>query len=145
MDQPQRTAPGIVPGFNISSMLSLLTMSETNHGPQQVPQPMQPTVQLGFPFNITHNTNFLLIPAHERQSIRIVPTLMANIAGYCDHCGKCSDQIALETLGEYLVATEYAGETIKERAIRSRAFIHGFEAALFIFKKCGIVASLTMR
>ena len=63
---------------------------------------------------------------------------MANVAGYCDLCGKCYVQIALETLGEYLVETEYEGETVKERAIRSRAFIHGFEAALFLFKNAGL-------
>ena len=63
---------------------------------------------------------------------------MANVAGYCDLCGKCYNQIALETLGECLVATEYEGETVKERAIRSRAIIHGFEAALLLFKNAGL-------
>ena len=99
---------------------------------------VQPMVQLGFPFCVTHSTNLILIPARERQSMRLLPTVMPNVAGYCDTCGECYDQIALETLGEYLMATEYEGETVKERAIRSRAFIHGFEAALFLFKNTGL-------
>ena len=100
--------------------------------------PVQPLTQIGFPFSATHSTNLILIPAQERQSIRLLPTVMPNVAGYCDICGKCYDQIALETLGEYLVATEYENETVKERAIRSRAFIHGFEASLFLFKNAGL-------
>ena len=119
-------------------MLFPLTLSGASHGIRQVPQPVQPAVQLGFPFRVTLSTNFMLLPAQERQSIRLVPTVMANVAAYCDLCGKCYDQIALETLGEYLVATEYEGETVKERATRSRAFIHGFEAALFLFKNAGL-------
>ena len=137
-NQLQQNAPGIATGFNLSPMLFPLTLNATSHGIPQVPQPAQPTVQLGFPFSVTHSTNLMLIPAHERQGIRLIPSVMANVAGYCDLCGKCYDQIALESLGEYLVATEYEGETVKERAIRSRAFIHGFEAALFLFKNAGL-------
>ena len=42
--------------------------------------------------------------------------------------------ISLETLGENLMATEYDGETVRDRGTRSRAFIDGFEVALFLFK-----------
>ena len=126
--QLQRTAPGLAPGFNLSPLLFSLTLTETSQETRQVPQPVLPTVQLGSPFSVNHSTYFLLIPAHERQRIRLVPTAMANVAGYCDLCGKCYDQIALETLGQFLVATEYDGQTVKERAIRSRAFIHDIEA-----------------
>ena len=134
----QRSLRENITGFNLSPMLFPLNISGTDHGIQHMAQLMQPTVQSGFPFNTTHSTNTLLIPAQEINSIRVIPTVMANVAGYCELCGKCYDQIALETLGEYLVATEYEGETVEERAIRSRAFIHGFEAALFLFKNAGL-------
>ena len=134
----QRTAQANFTGFNLSPMLFPLNFSGTNHGTQQMAQLMQPAVQLGFPFNMTHSTNSQLIPAQERRGIRLIPTVMPKIAGYCDLCGKCYDQIALETLGENMFATEYEGETVKERTIRSRAFIHGFEATLFLFKNAGL-------
>ena len=134
----QRSSRDNIMGFNLSPMLFPLNIGGTNHGIQHMAQLIQPTVQLGFPFSTTHSTNSILIPAKERHSIRLIPTVMANVAGYCEFCGKCYDQIALETLGEYLVATEYEGETVKERTIRSRAFIHGFEAALFLFKIAGL-------
>ena len=92
--------------------LILIPMRGTTPGFHQPLNTMQPTVQVGFPFNISHSTIFLLIPARERQSIRALPTVMPNVAGYCDFCGTCYDQIAFETLGEYLVATEYEGETV---------------------------------
>ena len=125
-------------GFNLSPMLFPLNFTGTSHGTQHMTQLVQPAIQLGFPFNMTHSMNSQLIPAQERHGIRLIPTVMPNVAGFCDLCGKCYDQIALETLGEYLVATEYEGETVKERTIRSRAFIHGFEAALFLFKNAGL-------
>ena len=137
-NQLQRNVPGPSLGFNLSPMLFPLTLSYASHGIRQVPQLEQPAVQLGFPFSVTHSTNFMLIPAHERHRIRQIPSVMVNVAGYCDLCGKCYDQIALESPGEYLVATEYEGETVKDRTIRSRAFIHGFEAALFLFKNAGL-------
>ena len=137
-NQLQRNVPGLSSRFNLSPMLFPLTLSEGSRGIRQLPQLEQPAVQLGFPFSVTHSTKFMLIPAHERHSIRLIPSVMVNVAGYCDLCGKCYDQIALESLGEYLVATDYEGETVKDRAIRSRAFIHGFEAAQFLFKNSGL-------
>ena len=127
--------------FNLSPMLYPISIGEAPHGTQQFP--MQSLKKVGFPFNMTHSSNLILIPARQRQSIRLLPTVIPSVAGYCDACGKRYDQIALETLGKYLVATEY--ETVKERAIRSTAFIHGFEAALFLFNKCVTVASIEMR
>ena len=116
---------------------STLSPVEKSHKQKKQFQ-MQSLTQVGFPFNMTNSSNLLLIPARQRQSIRLLPTVMPSVAGYCDICGKCNDQIALETLGDYLVATEYEGETVKETAIRSRAFIHGFEAALFLSKNAGL-------
>ena len=72
---------------------------------------------------------------------RLLPTVMPNVAAFCDWCGKCYDLIALETLVENLVATAYDGETVRDRGVRSRAFIDGFEAALFSYKRCGTVAA----
>ena len=80
----------------------------------------------------------LLIPTSERQMHRLFPTVMPNVAGFCDWCGKCYDQIALEILGEYLIATAYDTETVRDRGVRSRAFIDGFGAALFSFKSAGL-------
>ena len=48
------------------------------------------------------------------------------------------DQIALEILGEYLIATAYDAEKVRDRGVSSRAFIDGFEAALFSFKSAGL-------
>ena len=53
-------------------------------------------------------------------------------AAHCDWCGKSFDQVALETLGDYLMATAYDRETVRDRGVRSRAFIDGFEAALLL-------------
>ena len=64
---------------------------------------------------------------------------MPKVAGYCgERCGKTHDQVALETLGDYLAATAYKGETARDRGVRSRAFTDGFEAALFTFKSAGL-------
>ena len=90
-----------------------------------------------FPFQVGQSTNLLLLPLQERQMYRLLLTVMPNVAGFCDWCGKCY-LIALETLGEYLVATAYDGETVRDRGVRSRAFIDGFEAPLFSFKGAGL-------
>ena len=59
---------------------------------------------------------------------------MPNVVGYCERCNKSYDQVALETLGEYLAATAYEDETVRDRGVRSRAFIDGFEAAFPVLK-----------
>ena len=88
---------------------------------------------------MANSTNVLFLPAEERNVYRLSPTVMPNIAGFCDCCGKTYDQIALEILGEYLIATAYEAETMQDRNVRSRAFIDGFEAALFTFKNAGLL------
>ena len=105
---------------------------------QRITAPAHPAVQIGFPFHVTHSPNLLLIPVNERMNIRLFPTVMPNVAGYCDRCNKSYDQVALETLGDYLAATAYEGETVRDRGVRSRAFKDGFEAALFCFKSAGL-------
>ena len=100
--------------------------------------PVPPFIQQAFIVQATHSTNILFLPAEERNVYRLSPTVMPNIAGFCDWCGKTYDQIALEILGEYLLATAYEAETVRDRNVRSRAFIDGFEAALFTFKSAGL-------
>ena len=104
----------------------------------RVPIPIHPMVQVGFPFTVAHSTNILFKPINERDNCRLFPTVMPNVAGICEYCSKTYDQIALETLGDCLAATAYDGETVRDRGVRSRAFIDGFEAALFIFKRAGL-------
>ena len=49
-----------------------------------------------------------------RQGFRLFQTVLSNVAGYCE-CGKCPDQIALQTLYEYLAATANKGETVRDK------------------------------
>ena len=128
---PQRTMHGNVTGFNLSRCCSLSILMKLIMGPNEWHNWCNPRSNWGSKSTLLTVQIACLNPRH---SIRMIPTVMANVAGYCDLCGKCYDQIALETLGEYLVAKEYGGETVKERAIRSRAFIHEFEAAFFLLK-----------
>ena len=103
--------------------------------------PSQQVTQFGFPFNILHCLNVPTMVANEGQIFRLFPTVMPNVSGYCHWCGRTFDQVALETLGDYLGATAYDGETVRDRGVKSRAFIDGFEAALFIFKNAGLSQS----
>ena len=72
----QRTAQVNFTRFNLSPMLFPLNIGGKDHGTQHMAQLMQPAVQLGFPFNMTHSTNSQLIPAQERLGIRLIPTVM---------------------------------------------------------------------
>ena len=101
----------------------------------RVPIPIHPMVQVEFPFTVAHSTNVLFMPINERDNCRLFPTVMPNVAGICEYFSKTYDQIALETLGDYLAATAYESETVRDRGFRSRAFIDGYEAALVIFKR----------
>ena len=74
----------------------------------------------------------------ERQNFRLFRTVIPNVSGCCDWCGCTFDQVALETSGDYPVATVYDGETVRVRAVRLRAFFDGLEAALYIFKIAGL-------
>ena len=67
----------------------------------------QQVTQFGLPFDILHSTNVLLMPVNERQNFWLFPTVMPNVSGYCDWCARTFDQVALETLGDYLGATAY--------------------------------------
>ena len=96
------------------------------------------TVPANFPIQVGHSTNLLSLPRHERQIYRLFPPVIPHVAGFCNWCGKSYDLIALETLGKYHVATSYDAETVRDRGVRSRAFIDGFETALFSLKGEGL-------
>ena len=132
------TIPYNLPMYNNAPLMIQIPPHEGNLHIPQVNGGFTPVLANHFPFHVGHSTNLLLLPLQERQLYRLLPTVMPNVAGFCDWCGKCYDLIALETLGEYLVATAYDGETVRDRGVRSRAFIDGFEAALFSFKGAGL-------
>ena len=73
--------------------------------PPRVSIPIHLMVQVGFPFTVAHSTIILFMPINERDNCRLFPTVMPNVAGICEYCSKTYDQIALETLGDYLAAT----------------------------------------
>ena len=95
-------------------------------------------VEIGFPFQVTHNPNLLLIPVKKRLNFRLFPTVLPKMARYCERCGKSFDQVTLETLGEDLAATAYEGETARDQGVRSRALVDGLEAAFFRFERAGL-------
>ena len=104
------------------------------HGGHQATQP----AQYGVAVQTTHSTSFLLLPAREKDTYQLSPMVMPNLAGFCDWCGRTYDQIGLEILGKYLLTAAYDDETVRDRNVRSQAFIDGFEAALFAFKNAGL-------
>ena len=75
-------------------------------------------------------------PTHRRMHLN--PPVMPHVQGNCHWCGKTYDQVVLDALAAYTIATEYPGETVRDRNIRSRAYLDGFEAALICFKNVGL-------
>ena len=63
---------------------------------------------------------------------------MPHVAGACAVCMKTYDQIVVDILRSYVNTTEYPEETIKDRNVRSRAFVDGFEAVVFTLKNAGL-------
>ena len=80
-------------------------------------------------------------PANSQPVLQMNPSVMPEVTGYCSGCNKTYDQIAVETLTHYVAWSEYPDETIRDRNVRSRAFINGFGAALIRFKNAGLSAS----
>ena len=66
------------------------------------------------------------------------PPVMLHVQGNCHWCGRNYDEVALDALADYTAANEYPGETVRDRNIRSRAYLDGFEAALICFKNAGL-------
>ena len=70
--------------------------------------------------------------------LQMNPPVMPEVAGYCSSCMKTYDHIAVETLTSYIAWSEYPEETIRDRNVRSRAFVDGFGAALICFINTGL-------
>ena len=66
------------------------------------------------------------------------PPVLSHVQGNCHWCGRTYDEVALDALAAYTATTEYPGETVRDRNIRSRAYLDGFEAALICFKNAGL-------
>ena len=78
------------------------------------------------------NKNVLPMPAnnasaHNGPILQMNPPVMPEFAGYCSSCMKTYDHIAVETMTRYIAWSEYPEETIRDRNVRSRAFVDGFE------------------
>ena len=82
------------------------------------------------------------VPAHNGTLLQMNPPVMPEVAGYCSGCIKTYDQIAVETITNYVAWSEYPDETIRDRNVRSRAFVDGFGAALICFKNAGLSPGL---
>ena len=67
--------------IQIPPVVPYIAAVQNAHQMQPVPQP--PLKQL-FPMQATHSTNVLLLPSSERDLYRLTPTVMPNIAGYCN-------------------------------------------------------------
>ena len=48
------------------------------------------------------------------------------------------DEVAFDALAANTATTKYPGETVRNRNIRSLAYLDGFEAALICFKNAGL-------
>ena len=91
-------------------------------------------VQMSATYQNAQNTTL----ANNQPILQMNTSVMPEVAGYCPGCSKTYDQIAVETLTNYVAWSEYPEETIRDRNVRSRAFVDGFEAALICFKKAGL-------
>ena len=112
------TFGGVSDNLATANMTPLIIHLPPRGGPgvlQEHNLPIYPGVQWGFPFHVVHSPNVLFIPIDVRRNFRLFPTVMPNVAGHCDQCGKTYDQVALETLGNYLAATAYESETVRDR------------------------------
>ena len=79
-------------------------------------------------------------PANRQPTLQMNPSVRTEVAGYCPRCNKTYDQIAVETLTDYVAWSEYQDETIRDRNERSRSSIDGF-GAVICFKNAGLSAS----
>ena len=106
------TFGGVSDNLATAKMTPLMIHLPPRGGPDTLQEhnfPIYPGVQWGFPFHVVHSPNVLIIPIDVRRNFRLFPTVMPNVVGHCDQCGKTYDQVALETLGNYLAATAFEG------------------------------------
>ena len=78
------------------------------------------------------------VPTHNRTLLQMNPPVMPEVADYCPGYTKTYNQMTVETLTNYVAWSEYPEETIRDRNVRSRAFVDGFGAALICFKNAGL-------
>ena len=93
-----------------------------------------------FPFQVGHSTNLLLLLLQERQMYRLLPTVMRNVAGFCDWCGKCYNLIALETGGVPRRCRLRWGNSQGQgcEVTRLHRWVRG---CTVLFQRCGTVAA----
>ena len=75
-------------------------------------------------------------PTHRRMQLN--PPVMPQSHRNCHCCRKTYDEVALDAFAAYKIAIEHPGETVRDRNIRSRAYLDGFEAAFICFKNAGL-------
>ena len=92
------TAENMVVYNNAPLMIQMPPIGGRIDIPQQAPVTNNQQ-SFNFPFNVEHSSNLLLTPTSERQMHRLFPTVMPHVAGFCNWCGNCYDQIAMEILG----------------------------------------------
>ena len=84
------------------------------------------------------------LPSSNNASTHYGPLLQMNhpvmpeVAGYCPDCSKTYNQIAVETITNYVTWSKYPEETIRDRNIRSREFVDELRAALICFINAGL-------
>ena len=71
-------------------------------------------VQMPATYQNAQNTTF----ADNQPILQMNPSVMPEVAGYCPGCSKTYDQIAVETLTNYVAWSEYPEETIRDRNVR---------------------------
>ena len=143
--QYQSGGPGMFMGSQMPyQMLNLPNQAYPVPPNYQIPTyPVGWLGQIGFAqaanVDLTARTHEYLSTSYDPQHPgQLYPPVMPNVAGYCHWCGKTFDQIAVETLVQYVQHTEYPEETARDRNLRWRAFTDGFEAALICFKTAGL-------
>ena len=60
-----------------------------------------------------------------RRQLNQPPPVKTHVQGNCHWCGRTYDEVALDALAAYTTATKYPGETVRDRNIRSRAYLYG--------------------
>ena len=138
------TIPPVVPSQN-SAFKTVIptprwTQESTTHSlPQSnflpIPVPFYPNnwnnvrsgrhdhnVQMSATYQSAQNTTLAI----NQPILQMNPSVMPEVSGYCPGCSKTYDQIAVETLTNYVAWSEYPDETIRDCNVRSRAFVDGF-------------------
>ena len=115
-NEPTLTNP-TMPTVNITNPAPLMIMIPPfmpSFATVQGGHPVQPLPQQVLSVRTTHSTSVPLLLASERNLYRLSPTVMPNIAVSCNWYGRTYNQIGLEILREYLLATGEDAETVRD-------------------------------